>query len=106
MPVQKTARFALVALVTLVAFPAATAHAATRMPIGFFDDSSFRFSPAREENLTAAAAHRSLRHPHDCQLGDDRGDQAREPVERQRPGLRSSVISTSSSSRRDSTVCA
>ncbi len=53
---QKTARFALAALVTLVAFPAATAQAATRMPIGFFDDSSFRFSAAREENLTAAAS--------------------------------------------------
>ena len=26
------------------------------MPIGFFDDSSFRFSPAREQNLQAAAA--------------------------------------------------
>lgn len=53
---QKTARFALVALVTLIAVPAATTHAATRMPIGFFDDSSFRFSPAREQNLEAAAA--------------------------------------------------
>ena len=53
---QKTARFALLALVTMIAIPAGAAHAATRMPIGFFDDSSFRFSPAREQNLTAAAA--------------------------------------------------
>ena len=53
---QKTARFALVALVVGLAVPAAAAHAAIRMPIGFFDDSSFRFSPAREQNLADAAA--------------------------------------------------
>jgi hypothetical protein len=56
MPVPKAARFALIALVTLVAVPAATVKAATRMPIGFFDDPSFRWSPARAENLRAAAA--------------------------------------------------
>jgi len=55
MPVQKTARFALFTLVISLAVPAAAAQAATRMPVGFFDDSSFRFSPARDQNLQAAA---------------------------------------------------
>lgn len=52
---QKAARFALIVLVALLAVPVATVHAATRMPIGFFDDSSFRFSSARQENMAAAA---------------------------------------------------
>jgi hypothetical protein len=46
---------ALVALVFL-AVPAATVHAAPRMPIGFFDDPSFRWAPDRAQNLAAAAA--------------------------------------------------
>lgn len=50
------ARLALVVLVALLAVPAATAHAATRMPIGFFDDPSFRWSPQRADNLASAAA--------------------------------------------------
>ena len=45
----------LIALV-LVAAPAATVHAAPRMPVGFFDDPSFRWSPDRAQNLAAAAA--------------------------------------------------
>ena len=45
----------VVALVAL-ALPAATVHAAQRMPIGFFDDPSFRWSPQRAQNLAAAAA--------------------------------------------------
>jgi hypothetical protein len=45
----------LVALVAL-AVPAAAVHAAPRMPIGFFDDPSFRWSPDRAQNLAAAAA--------------------------------------------------
>ncbi|HEY5294899.1 MAG TPA: cellulase family glycosylhydrolase [Gaiellaceae bacterium] len=53
---QKAARFALLAAVVLLALPAAAAQAATRMPIGFFDDSSFRFSPDRDQNLQDAAA--------------------------------------------------
>jgi hypothetical protein len=56
LPVPKAARFALIALVVLMAAPAAAVHAATRMPIGFFDDPSFRWSPQRAENLQAAAA--------------------------------------------------
>jgi len=54
--VQRAARLVLVAFVTLLAIPAAGVQAATRMPIGFFDDSSFRFSAARQENLAGAAA--------------------------------------------------
>jgi hypothetical protein len=54
--VQKAARLVLVAFVALLAVPAAAVQAATRMPIGFFDDSSFRFSPARQQNLADAAA--------------------------------------------------
>ena len=51
----KAARFALIALTVLLAIPAATVHAAPRMPIGFFDDPSFRWSPTRAENLRSAA---------------------------------------------------
>jgi hypothetical protein len=53
--VQKVARFVLIAFVALLAVPAAGVQAATRMPIGFFDDSSFRFSAARQQNLAGAA---------------------------------------------------
>jgi hypothetical protein len=54
--VQKAARLVLIAFVALLAVPAAGVQAATRMPIGFFDDSSFRFSAARQQNLVGAAA--------------------------------------------------
>jgi hypothetical protein len=53
--VLKAARFALIAFTVLLAIPAAAVHAAPRMPIGFFDDPSFRWSPTRAENLRAAA---------------------------------------------------
>jgi len=53
--VPKPARFALLALIALLAAPAATAHAAQKMPIGFFDDPSFRWSPTRAENLRQAS---------------------------------------------------
>ncbi len=52
----KPARLALLALIALLAAPAATVHAAPRMPIGFFDDPSFRWSPTRAENLQQASA--------------------------------------------------
>ena len=52
----KASRFALIAFALLLAVPAAAAHAAQRMPIGFFDDPSFRWSPTRADNLRAAAA--------------------------------------------------
>ena len=56
MPVLKAVRFVLVAMTALLANPVATVHAAPRMPIGFFDDPSFRWSPTREQNLQQAAA--------------------------------------------------
>ena len=43
-------------MTALLAIPVATVHAAPRMPIGFFDDPSFRWSPTREQNLQQAAA--------------------------------------------------
>jgi Cellulase (glycosyl hydrolase family 5) len=48
-------RLGLVALVVLLAVPAAAARAATHMSIGFYDDASFRWSADRSENLQAAA---------------------------------------------------
>lgn len=52
----KAARLTLLALTALLVFGAAQATAADRMPVGFFDDPSFRWSPDRAENLAAAAA--------------------------------------------------
>src|SRR6478752_5839586 len=56
LPVPRATRVALIAFALLLAVPAASVRAATRMPIGFFDDSSFRFSAARDANLHQAAA--------------------------------------------------
>jgi hypothetical protein len=51
----------LAAVALLAAVPAATARAVARMPVGFFDDPSFRWSPAASANLAAAeAAHASV----------------------------------------------
>lgn len=52
----KPARFALLALIALLAAPAASVHAAQKMPIGFFDDPAFRWSTTRAENLRQASA--------------------------------------------------
>ncbi len=49
-----TSRFALLALVVLFLSPAAVAMATARMPIGFYDDDSFRWSPDVTQNLLAA----------------------------------------------------
>jgi hypothetical protein len=54
--VPKPARFALLALIALLAAPVATVRAAQKMPIGFFDDPTFRWSPTRAENLRQASA--------------------------------------------------
>jgi hypothetical protein len=51
----RLARFGLVALVALLTIPTAAVHAATHMPIGFYDDASFRWSPVRSTNLEHAA---------------------------------------------------
>jgi hypothetical protein len=55
LPVLNPVRLALLALVVLLVAPAATVQAAVRMPIGFFDDPTFRWSPSRAENLQQAA---------------------------------------------------
>ena len=56
-------RFVLPILVVLLAIPAATAHAVARMPVGFFDDPSFRWSEDAKANLLQAQrAHTSIVH--------------------------------------------
>jgi len=49
-------RLGLVALVALLALPAAAVRAANHMPIGFYDDASFRWSPNRMQNVQESAA--------------------------------------------------
>jgi len=49
-------RLLILALLVPCAVFAAGARAATQMPIGFFDDPSFRWSPDRQQNLVDAAA--------------------------------------------------
>lgn len=61
--VSRKLRAALFVVLVLVALPAATAKAAPRMPVGFYDDPSFRWSVAPTVNLSAAAkAHASIIH--------------------------------------------
>ncbi len=56
-------RFALPFVVLLLAVPAATAKAVARMPVGFFDDPSFRWASDPLANLKAAQqAHASIIH--------------------------------------------
>jgi len=54
--VQIPRRLVFVAFTALLFLPAAEAGAATRMPIGFFDDPTFRWSADRSANLAAAAS--------------------------------------------------
>jgi hypothetical protein len=54
--VLRAARFALLALTTFLLIGAATASAQPRMPIGFFDDPTFRWSADRMDNLQRASA--------------------------------------------------
>jgi hypothetical protein len=53
--VQIPVRLVLVTFAALLLAPAGVAVAAARMPIGFYDDPSFRWSASRQENLQAAA---------------------------------------------------
>jgi hypothetical protein len=53
---SRAARLTLLALTALLVLGAAQATAAPRMPIGFFDDPTFRWSPDRAQNLQRAAA--------------------------------------------------
>ena len=52
----RAARLMLLALTALLAVGATQASAGTRMPIGFFDDPTFRWSADRAENLQLAGA--------------------------------------------------
>jgi hypothetical protein len=54
--VLRAARFTLLALTAFLTIGAATASAAPRMPIGFFDDPTFRWSADRIDNLQRASA--------------------------------------------------
>jgi hypothetical protein len=54
--VLRAARLTLLVLTALLAVGAATASAAPRMPIGFFDDPTFRWSSDRVQNLQRASA--------------------------------------------------
>jgi hypothetical protein len=53
--VLRAARFALLALTAFLMIGAATASAQPRMPIGFFDDPTFRWSADRMDNLQRAS---------------------------------------------------
>ena len=52
----RAARFALLALTAFLMIGAASASAQPRMPIGFFDDPTFRWSADRIDNLQRASA--------------------------------------------------
>jgi hypothetical protein len=54
--VQRLLRLALIASIVLLAVPAATVRAAGRMPVGFYDDPSFRWANKADipKNLAAA----------------------------------------------------
>jgi hypothetical protein len=63
MTVPRPLRFAVLVIIVLMAIPAAAVKATPRMPIGFFDDPSFRWSTAATTNLRAAqSAHASIIH--------------------------------------------
>src|SRR5579884_2185910 len=62
---SRSLRIALCSIVVLVAIPAAAVKASPRMPIGFYDDPSFRWAPSSQilQNLAAAkAANSSIIH--------------------------------------------
>ena len=50
------ARLVLVTFAAVLLAPVGIAVAAVRMPVGFYDDPSFRWSAERQENLQAAAS--------------------------------------------------
>jgi Cellulase (glycosyl hydrolase family 5) len=54
--VKTPGRWLLAAAAAFFVLPTGTALAANRMPIGFFDDISFRYSSDRDANLASAAA--------------------------------------------------
>jgi hypothetical protein len=61
--VQRKLRLVLPVIVVLLALPAATAKAVARMPVGFYDDPSFRWSEVMNGNLLSAQrTHSSVVH--------------------------------------------
>jgi hypothetical protein len=63
MTVSRPLRFALLIVIVLLAVPAAAVKAQPRMPVGFFDDPSFRWSLAWATNLKrASSVHGSVIH--------------------------------------------
>ena len=80
-------RLVLPILVVLLAIPAATAHAVARMPVGFFDDPSFRWSEDAKREPPAGAARAYLDRPRARVLVEHRAVEAEEPAQRQRPGV-------------------
>jgi hypothetical protein len=61
--VPRKLRLALPVIIVLLALPAATAKAVARMPVGFFDDPSFRWSNQTSANLLSAQrSHISIVH--------------------------------------------
>jgi hypothetical protein len=63
MTVSRPFRFALLVVILLMAVPAAAVKATPRMPVGFFDDPSFRWSTSWATNLrTASSVHASIIH--------------------------------------------
>ncbi len=60
---QRQLRLAVLVVFVLLVLPAAAVKAAPRMPVGFYDDPSFRWSTQTTVNLrAAAAAHASIVH--------------------------------------------
>src|SRR6266404_4282545 len=55
MTMTRTTRLLLIAFCATLVAPVA-AHSATHMPVGFFDDASFRWADNRQANLEQAAA--------------------------------------------------
>ena len=64
----KKLRIVLLAAVVLLAVPAATARAVSRMPVGFYDDPSFRWSPHDQQQPGGGAGRERLDHPRARQL--------------------------------------
>jgi len=61
--VSRKLRVALPVIIVLLALPAATAKAVARMPVGFFDDPSFRWSNETTSNLLSVQrTHSSIVH--------------------------------------------
>ena len=99
------ARLVLVTFAALLLAPVGVAVAAVRMPVGFYDDPSFRWSAARQENLQAAASAGEHGDPHDRVLAGLAPTRPADAADGTDPGT-DSRISTISSRRLPSTTSA